>query len=114
MLAAGRLDAARLLMDIESSMSGDGGAADCTLSRVRRDGSASSQRVFSATDNVTEPVAVEGGFEIAVILGIRKAVLDAALRARIVDELFDAWLEERRSAAEITWYWGDPSRIRGA
>jgi hypothetical protein len=37
-------------------------------------------------------------------------VLDAATGTRIEREIFGAWLDARRSHADVEWYWGDALR----
>jgi len=52
------------------------------------------------------PVAAAGGHVLVRTSSRRDASLDGPLRARLRDELFDAWLRARREAARVEWFWG--------
>jgi putative peptide maturation system protein len=61
---------------------------------------------------IAPPTASGGGFEIVQVLGSEPARLDDATRERIKDVLFAAWLDTRRSEADIEWFWGDAAATR--
>lgn len=44
------------------------------------------------------------------VISIGEAVLDAATRRRVERRVFDEWIEERRRAAKIEWFWGTTAR----
>ena len=44
------------------------------------------------------------------LLAIMPARLDGRTSAVIKDILFNDWLDERRQAASIEWYWGKASK----
>jgi putative peptide maturation system protein len=45
-------------------------------------------------------------FHIVHVFATRTAILDAATRDLVAEELFAGWLAERRAAASIEWNWG--------
>jgi putative peptide maturation system protein len=61
---------------------------------------------------VAEPGAVVGplprgdGYVIVRVLSHTPARLDARTRSAVQDVLFEQWLEGRRAASSIEWYWG--------
>ncbi|MBN1203607.1 MAG: TIGR04500 family putative peptide maturation system protein [Myxococcaceae bacterium] len=79
------------------------------LERVRRSALPPEQAavIFAASAGaVLEPFETKAGYEVRQVLGIEPAVLDAATRAAIGEQLFQEWLTERRAAAEVEWLWG--------
>ncbi len=46
------------------------------------------------------------GFEIVQVLRHARAELDTGTRAQIAELLFQRWLEQRRSAVRVEWFWG--------
>lgn len=79
------------------------------LSRVRRHELAPAQAsaIFAAAPGtVLGPVEARAGFEIQEVLAVEPAALDAETRATVGDRLFEAWLAERRAAADVQWLWG--------
>jgi putative peptide maturation system protein len=67
--------------------------------------------VFSAEPGeVVGPVRTAESYTIARILSFAHARLDERTRREIKKILFEDWLEERRRAATIEWYWGNANR----
>jgi putative peptide maturation system protein len=65
--------------------------------------------LFSAQPgDVLGPALSKHGAAILQVLAVGPAALDRRTRQEIVQLLFDEWLEERRKAARIEWYWGNP------
>lgn len=61
----------------------------------------------AAVGEVVGPVEgeLEGESSVGQVLAREAAVLDADTRARIHELLLDAWVTERRAAANIQWHW---------
>lgn len=55
---------------------------------------------------VTPPMPGGDGYELAQVLAVVPARLDAATRRQIRDALFEQWLAERRRTARVEWFWG--------
>jgi putative peptide maturation system protein len=47
-----------------------------------------------------------GVHEVVQVTELVPARLDEATRAAVLDQLFERWLEERRAAAQVVWFWG--------
>lgn len=65
---------------------------------------------------VLDPVPTETGFAVVKLLAFEPARLDDATRNAIQGHLFEEWLNGRRRAARIEWFWGtaQQTRDRGA
>jgi len=61
------------------------------------------------TGSVLGPVHEGDGYSIIRVLSVVRASLDDSTREAIRKILFDEWLEERRKAATIDWFWGNAS-----
>jgi hypothetical protein len=88
----------------------DGVAASTVFRSLTRGplDSALTRAVFAARPgDLLEPIACEAGCVVAEVLSIERPELDDALRGRIEQLLFDQWLDGRREAAQIEWYWRD-------
>jgi putative peptide maturation system protein len=55
---------------------------------------------------VLEPLEIEEIYTIVQIIDVKPACLDELTREAIQQILFDRWLNEKRNAAKIEWYWG--------
>jgi putative peptide maturation system protein len=55
---------------------------------------------------VLEPLEIEEIYTIFQIIDVKPACLDELTREAIQQILFDRWLNEKRNAAKIEWYWG--------
>jgi putative peptide maturation system protein len=63
--------------------------------------------VFAAKPGeVLGPVHAGESFALVRVLSLTSARLDEPTRTAIKDILFEEWLEERRQAAQVEWYWG--------
>ena len=60
----------------------------------------------AAPGELLEPIHLDNGYVIVRVLSQTPARLDSATRAAIKELVFEDWLEERRRAARIEWYWG--------
>jgi putative peptide maturation system protein len=60
----------------------------------------------AAPGAILGPLPWGEGYAIVRVLSGTPARLDGPTRAAVQDLLFEAWLEERRQAATIEWYWG--------
>jgi putative peptide maturation system protein len=81
----------------------------------RRSAPAELAAVFAgAPGDLLGPVRTEEGYAIFRVLSLTPARLDEATRATIKKTLFEEWLEERRRAARIEWYWGNAARTTPA
>ena len=56
----------------------------------------------------------DDGYAVIRVITLEDAVLDAATGALIECRLFARWLDARRQAARVEWYWGSPTRTSGA
>jgi putative peptide maturation system protein len=66
------------------------------------------EAVFTAAPgDLCGPVRAAAGYAILRVLSHAPARLDESARAAIKQLLMDRWLEERRAAATIEWYWGN-------
>ena len=110
---SGTMDAARLLAAIGATISQSSHGAGGVLRTLTAD-DPGTHAIFSDHERVTSPRLEQGRYLVHVVLMRRDATLDDRTRAAIAEELFSEWLAERRKCASITWYWGDPTRIRGA
>lgn len=73
----------------------------------RRQAPASLAPVFAARPGeVVGPLPVEGGYSLVRVLSVTTGRLDKATRIAITTILFEEWLQERRQAARIEWFWG--------
>jgi putative peptide maturation system protein len=94
----------------------DGGPTAGDLFVTVRRGKVSAE-LAAALD--AEPGAVVGpirrgdGYVIARVLTRTPARPDGPTRAAVQDALFEVWLEERRAAATIEWYWGPADDATG-
>ena len=59
-------------------------------------------------------MATDGGFTIVRVLDLTPALLNGPTRLAVERRLFDAWLEERRQAAQIEWFWGNAAQTSPA
>jgi putative peptide maturation system protein len=86
-------------------VAGEGDGKLFTTVRRGALGPAPATLIFGAP---TGPIVVPSGgrFEVVRVLGIVTAVLDSATREEVAADLFEAWLCERRAAAQIEWFWG--------
>jgi putative peptide maturation system protein len=67
--------------------------------------------VFAAKPgDVQGPVPTGEGYTLVRMLSLTSARLDALTHLAIKDILFEEWLEERRQAAQVEWYWGTQTR----
>jgi putative peptide maturation system protein len=67
--------------------------------------------LFSAgPGEVVGPVRLGDSFVVLRVLSMTPAALDTPMREAIQDILFEAWLEERREAATVEWFWGSTGR----
>jgi putative peptide maturation system protein len=102
------------------NLSGDPLAAVASARRAGRSAGVSEWQVGDLPEGmaglveapVGEPVSVDldGVPGAAVVVDRRDAVLDAVTATRIEREIFAAWLDARRSHADVEWYWGDALR----
>jgi putative peptide maturation system protein len=73
------------------------------------------QAIFAAAPgDLVGPVCTGDGYAVLRVLSITPARLDEPIRASIKKILFDDWLEKRRRAAKIEWYWGNAARTSAA
>lgn len=71
--------------------------------------------VFAAAPGaLLGPLRTGGGYAVVRVLSIEPACLDEPTREAIKGLLFEEWLERRRLAATIEWYWGDANRTAQA
>jgi putative peptide maturation system protein len=89
----------------------DGGGRRCAaaLAAVQRRQAAPelAARLFAAAPGeVLGPVRAGEGYAIIRVLSVVPAALGEVTRDAIRDILFEEWLEERRRAATVEWYWG--------
>jgi putative peptide maturation system protein len=71
--------------------------------------------VFAAAPgDLLGPVRTDEGHAVVRVLSVTPARLDEPTRAAIKKILFEEWLEERRRAARIEWYWGNAARTGAA
>jgi putative peptide maturation system protein len=71
--------------------------------------------VFTASaGDVVGPVRSDAGHVFLRVLSITPACLNEATRRAITTILFQEWLEQRRTAARIEWYWGSTGRTTSA
>ncbi|MCT9929249.1 TIGR04500 family putative peptide maturation system protein [Planotetraspora sp. A-T 1434] len=58
------------------------------------------------------PGTVAGPFGATLfkVIEVRTATLDEATRKAVQKTLFDEWIEERRAASKVEWFWGSASR----
>lgn len=68
----------------------------------------------AAPGDLVGPVRTEEGYVLVRILSFKHACLDEATRTAIKKILFEMWLEERRQAARIEWFWGNAARTSPA
>jgi putative peptide maturation system protein len=71
-------------------------------------------RLFDLEEGTLVPPTRHGaGFVVGKIVAQHAAVLDAATRERIEEQIFDEWLAARRAETEIEWYWGTAEERAG-
>jgi putative peptide maturation system protein len=71
--------------------------------------------VFAAAPgDLLGPLRTEEGHAVVRVLSFTPARLDEPTCTAIRKILFEEWLEERRQAARIEWYWGNATRTRRA
>ena len=56
---------------------------------------------------VLGPIRGTDGYSLIRVLSFTPASLDKLTRNTIKKILFEEWLEERRRAARIEWFWGN-------
>ncbi|MEZ0076772.1 hypothetical protein [Planotetraspora sp. GP83] len=58
------------------------------------------------------PGTVAGPFGVTLfkVIEVKAATLDEETRKAVQKTLFDEWIEERRSASKVEWFWGSASR----
>jgi putative peptide maturation system protein len=86
------------------------------LSRSRRDelgdvdepdrGDAPSRPGPDGAPRLLGPTGTAGGWCVTQVLDAEEATLDEATVETIERRLFDRWLERRRAAAQVEWFWG--------
>jgi hypothetical protein len=54
-------------------------------------------------------VRVGKEFSLLQVRAVLPATLDTPTRGAVQRVLFDAWLAERRAAADVEWFWGNAS-----
>jgi putative peptide maturation system protein len=95
---------------VEAALADGAAAARVELITLRRHDARDGlgEAVFAARPgDVVGPVPAGGEFVVARVLARRPARPgDESTRAAIAQILFDAWLAERRAAAQLTWHWG--------
>jgi len=62
--------------------------------------------VAESLGTVVGPICVDGEYVLAQVVSCRQAKLDDETRTAIAQILFDKWLAEKRSAANVNWCWG--------
>jgi putative peptide maturation system protein len=94
----------------------DGGPTAGDLFATVRRGKVSAE-LAAALDaepgDVVGPLRRGDAHVIVRVLSKTPARLDGPARAAVQDALFEAWLEERRAAAAIEWYWGPADDATG-
>ncbi|QYC45524.1 hypothetical protein Nocox_39905 [Nonomuraea coxensis DSM 45129] len=128
-----QLDVARVARAVFVTEPAVPGAADFlpTVERAFADGSAlpgevfatlrrgdlereTAERIFGAAPGtVAGPFPVAGGHLLVKVLAVEPAVLDATVRGLVERRIFSEWIEERRNAAKIEWFWGIAERTAG-
>ncbi|NUP65657.1 MAG: hypothetical protein HOW71_26215, partial [Nonomuraea sp.] len=53
------------------------------------------------------------GHLLVKVLAVEPAVLDGTARDLVERRIFGEWIEERRNAAKIEWFWGVAERTAG-
>jgi putative peptide maturation system protein len=100
------------------ALTGGGSDFGGAFFEVVRRGAASpdlASAVFGArAGEVVGPVVADDGFSIARVLDLTPACLDGPTRLVIERRLLDGWLEERRQAAQIEWFWGNAAQTTPA
>ncbi|MEW1842826.1 TIGR04500 family putative peptide maturation system protein [Nonomuraea angiospora] len=72
------------------------------------------ERIFAAPPGtITGPLPAEGGHLLVKVLAVEPAVLDETVRNLVERRIFSEWIEERRNAAKIEWFWGVAERTAG-
>jgi putative peptide maturation system protein len=68
--------------------------------------------VFAASRGaVLGPFRTGERYTLVRVLSLKPACLDEPTQTAIKQILFEKWLEERRQAARIEWYWGNAARL---
>ncbi|NUR84911.1 MAG: TIGR04500 family putative peptide maturation system protein, partial [Nonomuraea sp.] len=89
------------------------GAVFATLRRGDLDGE-TAERIFAAPPGtVAGPFPVEHGHLLVKVLEVTRAVLDDTVRDLVERRIFSEWIERRRAAAKIEWFWGIAERTAG-
>ena len=71
------------------------------------------EAVFDAAPGtLAGPVPTPDGYAVVRVLSVEPARLDETTRRAVKQELFEAWLDERRQEASIEWYWGNAGRTQ--
>jgi putative peptide maturation system protein len=68
----------------------------------------------AAPGDLIGPVSTPNGYTVLRVLSITPARLDETTFAGIQKILFEDWLEKRRRAAKIEWYWGNAAGTSAA
>ncbi|SET89043.1 TIGR04500 family putative peptide maturation system protein [Nonomuraea wenchangensis] len=109
-------DAAGFLGAVERAFADGSARPGEVFATVRRgdlDGE-TAERIFGAPPGtVAGPFPVEGGHLLVKVLAVEPAVLDATVRDLVERRIFSEWIDERRNAAKIEWFWGIAERTAG-
>ncbi|MEU5868400.1 TIGR04500 family putative peptide maturation system protein [Nonomuraea sp. NPDC047529] len=109
-------DAAAFLQMVERAFA-DGSARPGEVFATLRRGdldAETAERIFGAPPGtVAGPFPVEGGHLLVKVLAVEPAVLDGTVRDLVERQIFGEWIEERRHAAKIEWFWGVAERTSG-
>lgn len=90
----------------------DGAAAAFVVLRRSELTEDQAKAVFGTPPGQVVAVASGNVWDAMHVLRIAGAVLDDATREQVKQAAFDAWLDEQRRTAQITWFWGDSERLR--
>lgn len=81
----------------------------------REDGATALAPAFDAAPgDLLPPIRTDESYAVLQVLAVMPARLEAPERRAIEAILFREWLEERREAATIEWFWGNAQRTSGA
>ncbi|HEY3063453.1 MAG TPA: TIGR04500 family putative peptide maturation system protein [Chloroflexota bacterium] len=88
-------------------------AASCPIDRQAPPDLATA--LFTAEDgDIVGPVRADKGAALLRVVAVRPAQLDGPTRAAVKDVLFEQWLAERRSSANVEWFWGTSTPAEAA